>query len=163
MYNLSSHVMIWGACRGKPWPKALIFLFNVEKFQIFLILWSKTNIFTSFFESQLNVNISSPQVRTSLKYYVNSRHRRWLPVSSHTFTWSLPPRPVLWLVSVAGGPKVRPLEWKLKRAFLKVIAFDWHVLHARLLHWLSARLLNHCWFPLSGGPVTRVVTSAQCG
>lgn len=31
------------------------------------------------------------------------------------------------------------------------------MLHAPLHHWLSACLLNHCWFPLSGSPVTRVV------
>lgn len=54
-------------------------------------------------------------------------------------------------------PKGQTTEVEIEEGCLNVIGFDWHVLHAPLHHWLSACLLNHCWFPLSGSPVTRVV------
>ena len=54
-------------------------------------------------------------------------------------------------------PKGQTAEVEVEEDCLNVIGFDWHVLHAPVHHWLSACLLNHCWFPQSGRPMTRVV------
>lgn len=67
------------------------------------------------------------------------------------------------LASLSGWQREgQPSGVEMEEGCLNVIGFDWHVLRAPLHHWLSACLLNHCWFPPSlVRPVTRVVSWSE--